>query len=318
MSDTARDVDEEIAEYLQAGVPRNFFLYAGAGSGKTSSLIAALMNTRASRGASMLAQGSKIAVITYTNAATTEIQLRLGEDSLVDVSTIHSFAWNLVKDFPADISAWLAVSLAEEIEENRALETKGRAGTAASTKRLRKIARNERTLSELPNIRQFGYSPTQTKPSRGGLGHSQVLNVAAYLLSEKSIFRDILVGRYPVLLVDEVQDTNRDVMGALLAVTRAHEEHFSLGLFGDTMQRIYTDGKTDLEESLTEAWGKPQKLVNHRSSKRIVDLVNQIRRDVDGRAQVPGDAAQRVMRDSSWPTRLAQIEATQNSASSER
>lgn len=291
MTDSIRDVDDEIADYLQAGVPRNFFLYAGAGSGKTSSLIAALMSTRASRGAAMQAQGSKIAVITYTNAATAEIQLRLGKDSLVDVSTIHSFAWSLVKEFPADIAAWMKISLQNEIEESRAAEAKGRAGSAASAKRLRRIARNERILEELPTIRRFLYSPTQTKPSRGGLSHTQVLNVAAFLLTEKSIFREILVGRYPVLLVDEVQDTNKDVMGALLAVTRAHEQHFSLGLFGDTMQRIYTDGKVDLEESLTETWGKPQKLVNHRSSKRIVQLVNQIRRDVDGRAQEPGVTA---------------------------
>lgn len=291
MRDEARDADEEIAEYLQAGLPKNFFLYAGAGSGKTSSLIAALMNTRESRGTSMLAQGSKIAVVTYTNAATAEIQLRLGEDSLVDVSTIHAFAWKLVKDFPADISAWMEISLKEEIAENRDKEVKGRKGTAASAKRLRTIARNERILSDLPSIRRFSYSPTQTKPSRGGLSHSQVLKVAAYLLTEKPIFREILVGRYPIVMVDEVQDTNKHVMSALLVVTRAHEDCFSLGLFGDTMQRIYPDGKVDLEESLTEAWGRPKKLVNHRSSKRIVELINQIRRDVDGLDQAARDTA---------------------------
>lgn len=285
MGPAAVDVDGQISQYLQIGASKNFFLYAGAGSGKTSSLITALMNVRAAGGEALQARGSKIAVITYTNAATEEIRLRLGDDSLVHVSTIHSFAWKLVKDFPADIAAWLDTNLIEENESLRQAEAKGRAGTKASAERLRKIARNERVRAELPEIRRFNYSPSQTRPARGGLSHAQVLRVAAYLLLSKPVFQQILVGRYPILLVDEVQDTNKDIMTALLAVTKSHERTFTLGLFGDTMQRIYADGKTDLEESLTQEWGRPEKLVNYRSSKRIVDLINQIRSDADGRTQ---------------------------------
>jgi DNA helicase-2/ATP-dependent DNA helicase PcrA len=285
------EVDAEIAAYLSKGASKNFFLYAGAGSGKTSSLIAALLSLRETRGVELSARGARIGVVTYTNAATEEIKKRLGQDSLVDVSTIHSFAWALVKDFPADISAWLGPQLEEETAEYVRLEAKGRAGTKASIERLRKIARNTRILEELPSIRRFSYSPTQTKLTRGGLSHSQVLKVATFLLNERPLFRAIMVGKYPVLLVDEVQDTNKDLMGALLAVSQAHEESFALGLFGDTMQRIYNDGKVDLETSLSETWERPEKLTNFRSAKRIVSLVNQIRSSVDGREQVPSDFA---------------------------
>jgi len=51
------------------------------------------------------------------------------------------------------------------------------------------------------------------------------------------------------------------------------------------MQRIYGDGKERFEEAIPDVWAKPQKRLNHRCPKRIVKLINQIRRDVDGQEQ---------------------------------
>jgi len=45
------------------------------------------------------------------------------------------------------------------------------------------------------------------------------------------------------LLIDESQDTNKTLMEALLVVQSQQKKKFLLGLFGDTMQRIYADGK---------------------------------------------------------------------------
>jgi uncharacterized protein YbbC (DUF1343 family) len=42
-----------------------------------------------------LAKGQRVGVITFTNAASDEIKSRLAFDPLIDVSTIHSFAWSL-------------------------------------------------------------------------------------------------------------------------------------------------------------------------------------------------------------------------------
>ena len=55
--------------------------------------------------------------------------------------------------------------------------------------------------------------------------------------------QSILVNQYPFLLVDESQDTNKRIVDALLAVQAANVGRFSLGFIGDTMQRIYNDGK---------------------------------------------------------------------------
>lgn len=100
-------VEEEILRCLTPGKPQSFFLYAGAGSGKTRSLKQVLEAFRDKYGDQFRSLGMKIAVITYTNAAADEIARRVGEDALFPVSTIHSFCWAHIGLYHTDIQAWL-------------------------------------------------------------------------------------------------------------------------------------------------------------------------------------------------------------------
>ena len=75
----------------------------------------------------------------------------------------------------------------------------------------------------------------------------------------------LLVTKFPILLIDESQDTHQSLMEALFAVQAAHKNEFILGLFGDTMQRIYGHGKPDLGVALPGDWARPSKEMNHRS-----------------------------------------------------
>jgi DNA helicase-2/ATP-dependent DNA helicase PcrA len=97
----------------------------------------------------------------------------------------------------------------------------------------------------------------------------------------------ILVNRFPILLVDESQDTDKPLMEALFFTEAKQVGVFSLGIIGDMMQRIYMAGKLDLGSDLPEGWATPKKLMNHRSGSRIVKLINRIRGPVDGQAQRP-------------------------------
>ena len=97
------DVDIKIAECLNLEAPKSFFLFAGAGSGKTRSLVKALETITTSTGDKLRLHGQQIGVITYTNNACDEIKRRLKNDVLVHVSTIHSFVWNLIRGFDSDI-----------------------------------------------------------------------------------------------------------------------------------------------------------------------------------------------------------------------
>ena len=99
--------DEEVRECLAA--KRSFALVAGAGSGKTTSLIDALEYVRAKEGATLRRNGQRVACITYTKRAVGVIKARLGFDDLYLVSTIHSFVWGELGRFQYDIRESLRV-----------------------------------------------------------------------------------------------------------------------------------------------------------------------------------------------------------------
>lgn len=285
-----RLADEQIAACLNPAAPKNFFLFAGAGSGKTSSLVSALEHIQTTWGDRLRRGGQRVGVITFTNAASDEIKRRIQFDPLFDVRTIHSFAWSLIDGLNHDIRAWLTTKLAEDIQNLHALEAKGRAGKA-STERKAKIISSTKRLEMLPTITRFIYSPTGTNRTRDSLNHAEVIQLTSYLLSSKPRMQSIFVGRYPILLVDESQDTSEALIDSLFQVSSQKSGSFALGLIGDMMQRIYSDGKDDLGRPLPDGWETPSKKMNHRCPSRIVTLINKVRSSVDDHQQQPRDDA---------------------------
>lgn len=81
-------VDETLEKCILSTPRKSFFLFAGAGSGKTYSLVLLLKKIRNSIGKELLLQGKNVAVITFTNAATDEIINRLDYSSIFQISTI--------------------------------------------------------------------------------------------------------------------------------------------------------------------------------------------------------------------------------------
>lgn len=109
-----------------------------------------------------------------------------------------------------------------------------------------------------------------------GLGYQNLISMVFDLMR----FRDD-----PILLIDESQDTKKELIDALLIVCEKYGEKFIVGMFGDTMQKIYNDGKDNLAKCIPDNWVKPVKIMNHRSAKRIVTLANSIRSSVDDQKQ---------------------------------
>src|SRR5258706_14259154 len=185
-------IDAEIAECLDSSTPRSFFLFAGAGSGKTRSLVIALEHVQQNLSERLKVKGQRVGVITFTNAASDEIKRRLLYDPLLDVRTIHSFAWSLIDGLNHDIRQRLHVEVASGIEHLRVEEAKGRKGTKASERRLSKIDSKTKRLQNLHNIKRFVYSPTGDNRTRDALNHSEVLQLISYFLA-KPTMQSILV-----------------------------------------------------------------------------------------------------------------------------
>ncbi len=290
-SDADASVEEEIAVCLNPDAPCSFFLYAGAGSGKTYSLIKALENFRDVHGPRFRRNGQKIVVITYTNAACDEIIDRIDQDPLFAISTIHSFCWAQISSFHEDIRRYLLTKLPADIAQLEEEEARGRAGTKASVTRQRSIADKRERLDWLSKPRLFTYNPNGDNVGRAALSHSEVLQITAVLIQEKPTMRRVLANQYPFLLIDESQDTNKLLVEAFFQLADDRSDEFGLGLIGDTMQRIYGDGKPDLGVQLPEGWAAPAKRLNRRCPKRVIALANDIRATTDQQSQAALEGA---------------------------
>ena len=289
-------VDREIESCFSASSPKNFFVFAGAGSGKTRSLINTLNFLDKEQGEKLLMKGKQIAVITYTNAACDEISRRLQYKSIFSVSTIHSFLWELIKNYQVDIKTWIMESVQKEIEELKQKQTKTSRGKAGE-KRAETIKKKTERLAKIRSIQKFSYNPNGDNVGYDSLSHSEVIKMSTEFIATEPTMQDILTSKYPILLIDESQDTKKELIDALLIVCEKYGEKFIVGMFGDTMQKIYNDGKDNLAKCIPDNWVKPVKIMNQRSAKRIVTLANSIRSSVDDqKQQARSDAEEGIVR----------------------
>lgn len=285
-------VVEDICGYITAPPPRSFFLFAGAGSGKTRTLVEVLRRVTGvvtheagyEYAKRLRSRGQAIRVITYTKNATDVVIGRLGANDLTSVSTIHAFCWELIRGFDEDIKeAYLALK-DEELAEAKQAAAKKKNGETATD--LRKYAEIAAEADEIRTVESFLYHPDRNTYGHGALAHSTVLSVAAWLLSNRPTLQRILEERHPLLLIDESQDTMRDILDALLKLEATRPGKFNLGLLGDHRQRIYPDGHRDLPAQVPKHWEFPALKMNHRSQKRVVELINAIwDADIQGRTQ---------------------------------
>ena len=286
-NDIDKRVDEDIFNCLNPKTPKSFFLFAGAGSGKTRTLINVLTKFKETYGQDYKLRNRKIAIITYTNVAADEINHRLSYDSIFEVSTIHSFCWELIKNFTFNIKEWVERDIQGSILELEDKLSKARDPnnkTAISNRR--KLESKNKRLLNLPLVNKFIYNPNGDNYTKASLNHTEVTSIACSFLISNNLFKAVLVNKFPIVLIDECQDTKKDLIEAMFGLQLEAKQSFSLGLFGDMMQRIYSDGKEKLGEDLPEDWLKPVKKMNHRSKSRIIELNNNIRKNIDGQQQL--------------------------------
>jgi len=281
MNDNTVDnhVDEKVKECIK--MKRNFFMFAGAGSGKTKSLVNALNFIADEYGINLRLLSKQIAVITYTNAARDEIMKRVGYNPLFAVSTIHSFLWELIKSYQKNIKMWIKNDIEEKISELQEKQNNPRRRKDYSDEIEKKQAR----LNSLTKILKFTYNPNGENVGRDSLNHSEVISMGSAFIKEFETMQKIMIGRFPILLIDESQDTKKELVEVLLDIEQKYSKNFVIGMFGDTMQRIYLDGKEDLGLTPIINWEYPVKEMNHRSTKRIIKLANAIRDTIDNQKQ---------------------------------
>lgn len=279
-------INKEFADMVSLDNKKSFFLFAGAGTGKTYTLVELLKIIKEKYGKYFMLTKKHCAVITYTNAATDEIISRLKDTSLFTISTIHSFIWTLIKPFQKDIKGTYIKFKEQKLEEINAKIAKYKSTTARGKKYVTQKEELLEMIDYANSVDEFVYDPNGENLEKNSLSHSDVLKIGSYLIAQKTLMQEVLIGAYPILLIDEGQDTNKDIIESFIEVQKHYPQDFKLGILGDTKQRIYLDGEENIEGKLSNQWQKDHLSVNYRSDRRIVDLANRIALQLDPDATI--------------------------------
>lgn len=242
----ADKIDAQIIDILQQG--RNFRVEAGAGSGKTYSLNKVIEWIQDNKWNEYRRKNQNVVCITYTNAGVDVIAERLASDSFILPSTIHSFAWNAIKQYQS--------FLLEIIEENENLQPRE---------------------GDFSAITQVQYTLGHRYQENGVmyLFHDDVITLFSILLDNVK-FRRMFSDRFPLILIDEYQDSFKPIMDKFIEYFIGKGVGPQFGFFGDAWQTIYQSNKACgliEHENIIEI----KKVSNFRSASKIVDLLNDIR-----------------------------------------
>lgn len=241
-------ISEQVIDCLEHN--KSFVVDAGAGSGKTYTLVEALTYLLKQRSKDYLSRGQQIVCITYTNVAVDEIKSRIYSNPLVRVSTIHDFLWSVICDHQKELRECI-------LEANKEKE---------EAKRIANLDLTGVTI----NYWQYG-----RKWQEGRIHHDDVISFASKMFLQYPKLSRLVADRYPVIFVDEYQDTQKQVVDLLLdSLPNGGERCVTLGFFGDYMQKIYGTSVGKLERSELQPI---QKVENYRCSTEVIRVLNNLR-----------------------------------------
>lgn len=252
-----------IMEHITNG--NNFLLSGGAGSGKTYSLVQVIKQVITDNPI------SKVACMTYTNAAVKEIEERVNHKNL-NVSTIHDFLWDNIKHFQKELKSAI-INLAND-------------------ESVTKIKIDD--LNNVPDAFFDREEPVRIQYKEylrlkdGIISHDELLVISDYLFEKYPKLCDIVKDKYKFIFIDEYQDTHKEVVRILLEHFPKSKKHSIIGFFGDAMQSIYDDGIGNINEYKGDEEGKVKEIKknqNRRSPQKVISLANRLR--TDGIIQVP-------------------------------
>lgn len=261
---------EKIIDHIEKG--ENFLLSGGAGSGKTYSLVQVI------REVITRYPSSKIACMTYTNASVHEIERRVDHSNL-NVSTIHDFLWDNIKNFQRELKATLIEMLNTE---DSGISLNGYEGEVPSN-----FFDKDREPDFAIQYKEY------LKLQDGIISHDEVLKLSERMFFKYPKIVSFVKSRYPFVFIDEYQDTNPLIVKILLEYFPKVSKKCVVGFFGDSMQAIYDDGVGSIDNYLITDDNpdgcvyEVQKKQNRRCPQSVIALANSIR--LDSLHQEPSD-----------------------------
>lgn len=250
VADNAERASEEALDALFAAIDnrRNFKLEAGAGACKTYSLIQALRRILENKSVYLPRSDQRVACLTYTKVARDEIKARTDEDPVIFADTLHGFLWEMISPYQKALTAAL--------------------GASESWNEL---------LSETPGINglpvEYDLGIRGVHENRITLHHNDIPEFAIQLFGNEK-FRSLITDRFPVIFIDEYQDTPSGLAEAVLSGQGSDRTSTVVGFFGNHWQQIYDRTCGSIEHSSLTSIPKN---ANFRSDRSVVDFLNKLR-----------------------------------------
>lgn len=271
---------EQIQKLIEEG--KTFVLEAGAGSGKTYTLIQTLNYLILNKGDELIKFNQKIVCITYTNVAKNEIIDRIEHNELVLVSTIHEFLWNSIKQYQKQLK--IELCKLNEINLEKDKEKAKEKGKEVNSRYIENLA------ERIELVDKVEYNDTSFNDfEKGIIQHDDVIEIAKMMYENYPLLTDIVSTKYPYIFVDEYQDTASETIFCLIdCLLKRNINKCVIGLYGDSHQKIYDYGIGDLEKYYTSNGGiieLVKKEENYRSSKSVVELLNNFRKNIQQKPQ---------------------------------
>lgn len=237
---------ESLEAHLKDG--SSFVFEAGAGAGKTFSLIKALKFLLERDARELARRHQQVACITFTNVARDQIIAQTDAHPAIYCDTTHAFAWSLISSFQKRLVELLPTlpTWSDRVEE---LENAG-----------------------IKSV-EYALGRRDIDGDKALLHHDDVFPLFIILM-ESAKFRNALTSRFPIILIDEYQDTNAKLVDALSNHLVGKPGAPQFGFFGDHWQKIYGEGCGSIADASLK---RVDKKANFRSVKTIVDCLNRIR-----------------------------------------
>jgi len=125
------------------------------------------------------------------------------------------------------------------------------------------------------------------------ISHDTLLEYAYQIINNYERVRQIIIDKYPYILVDEYQDTDEHVIKILKLLSDYSEQinhNLFIGYFGDIAQNIYDTGVGDKISELHPDLHNIAKVYNRRSTNEIIQIINKIRNDDIRQESIYSDA----------------------------
>ena len=114
------------------------------------------------------------------------------------------------------------------------------------------------------------------------ISHDTLLDYGLKIIQNYDLLKQIIIDQFPYILIDEYQDTNEKVVEIVkqLSDHAAKIKHnLFVGYFGDTAQNIYDNGVGKNIEKIHSNLKHINKEFNRRSTKEVIEIINNIRND---------------------------------------